>query len=83
MTDGVPITETLSFDKTAPTGKIEIPSRGAWERLLKKIGFGLFFKGEMTAAVTAEDTDSGISSTEEKSSRQPQQRAWNLMMRSN
>lgn len=65
MTDAIPISEPLSFDKTAPTGRIQIKDRGFWETLLNKITFGLFFKGDAVATVTAEDADgSGIQSVE-------------------
>lgn len=64
MTDQVTIAEVLSFDKTAPTGTIKITDRGAWQELIHKISFGLFFKGDKIVNVSAEDAESGVKSVE-------------------
>lgn len=64
MTDKVEITETFSFDGNAPDGKMEIKERGSWQKLWKKISFGLFYKGDLTAAITASDAETGVKSVE-------------------
>ncbi len=61
LTDAINI-EDIRFDGTAATGKITIESRGFWEKLLNKITFGLFFKGDAVAKVEATDIDSGVNS---------------------
>lgn len=64
MTDAISISETISFDKIAPTGKLEIDDRGFWQKLLNKISFGLFFKGDTVANVTTSDEQSGVKQIE-------------------
>ncbi len=63
MTDAINVTG-VSFDENAPTGKITVTERNFWEKLLNKITFGLFFKGDAVATVTATDNESGVNSTQ-------------------
>ena len=64
ITKAIPVTETIAFDGKAATGKITIENRGFWEKLLNKISFGLFYKGDVVATVTADDNESGVASVQ-------------------
>lgn len=67
MTDLV--TETVSIDKTAPTGSVTVDT-SIWRELINAITFGLFFNETQEAAIAAEDACSGIASVEYVISRQ-------------
>lgn len=58
LTDAISV-EGIRFDGNGATGKITIETRGFWEKLFNKITFGLFFKGDAVAKVSATDVDSG------------------------
>ena len=42
-------------DTTAPTGEIKIKERTWWQSLLNTVSFGIFYKEEITATITADD----------------------------
>ena len=42
-------------DTTAPTGEIKVKDRTWWQSLLNTISFGIFYKEEITATITADD----------------------------
>lgn len=63
MTDAIAI-KGICFDETAATGEITIEARGFWKKLLYKIPFSLFFKGDAVAKVEAMDVDSGVNSVQ-------------------
>lgn len=56
--------ETLRLDSTHPTGNISISERNGWKTFLNAISFGLFFKEEKSATITASDSESGVTSIE-------------------
>ena len=58
------ITESYKIDKTVPTGEIRIDERNRWQEFLNRITFKLFFKNEQTVTVTANDSGSGVKTTE-------------------
>lgn len=58
------ITESYKIDKTVPTGEIRIDERNRWQEFLNRITFNLFFKNEQTVTVTANDSGSGVKTTE-------------------
>lgn len=62
MTKAITISETMVFDGDGAIGKITITNRGFWEKLFNRITFGLFFKGDVVATVTADDSVSGVAS---------------------
>ena len=60
MTDAIKVNVNISQDKNSPTGSITIKDRTPWESLINVITFGLFFKEEQIATITASDGESGI-----------------------
>ncbi|HIX30446.1 MAG TPA: hypothetical protein H9858_12330 [Candidatus Blautia stercoravium] len=50
----------FTVDKTNPTGTVEIKGFGFWERLLKKITFGLFSPSAVDVEVTGADHTSPV-----------------------
>ncbi len=60
MTGAIKVNVNISQDKNSPTGSITIKDRTPWESLINVITFGLFFKEEQTATITASDGESGI-----------------------
>ena len=60
MTGAIKVNVNISQDKNSPTGSITIKDRTPWESLINVITFGLFFKEEQTATITASDSESGI-----------------------
>ncbi len=55
---------TITYDAGAPTGRITVTEQNSWEKLINKITFGLFFKGDVVATVNSSDADSGVKSVE-------------------
>ena len=64
VAEAISINENIFFDGSAPAGKITIGNSRAWEKLLNNITFGLFFKDDVMAEVTAIDAESGVKSIE-------------------
>ena len=60
MTNAIKVNVNISQDKNSPTGSITIKDRTPWESLINVITFGLFFKEEQKATITASDGESGI-----------------------
>ena len=58
------VTEQYKIDMTAPTGQVSLNGRSAFQTVLNQISFGLFFRDEVTAEVTAADDASGIRSVQ-------------------
>ena len=58
------VTEQYKIDMTAPTGQVSLNGRSAFQTVLNQISFGLFFRDEVTAELTAEDDASGIRSVQ-------------------
>ena len=58
------VTATYKIDKTAPTGKISIDKRNAWETFVNIITFNLFYKDEQSVTLASNDAGSGIAKTE-------------------
>ena len=58
------VTEQYKIDMTAPTGQVSLNGRSAFQTLLNQISFGLFFRDEVTAELTAADDASGIRSVQ-------------------
>ena len=56
------VTEKYHIDKTLPTGEIKLNGRSAFQTVLNKISFGLFFKDDVNVGVTAKDDSSGVKS---------------------
>ena len=56
------VTEHYKIDKTAPTGTVALNERSAFQTVLNKITFGLFFNGNVNVKLTADDEASGIQS---------------------
>lgn len=57
------VTETYQIDKTAPTGTVSIGGQ-SWSALQDVDSFDLFFGADQTVNITANDTLSGIASSE-------------------
>ncbi len=64
MTDAINLSTILKWDSDTPTGKITLSTGNIWTHLINEISFGMFFKEAKTAAITAEDTESGVKSVE-------------------
>ena len=58
------VTEQYKIDMTAPTGQVSLNGRSAFQTVLNQISFGLFFRDEVTAELTAADDASGIRSVQ-------------------
>lgn len=58
------VTVPYFIDTTVPTGSIALKDREAWQVLLDKITFGMFFNYAQTMTITAEDTLSGVQTIE-------------------
>ncbi len=56
------VTQHYKIDKTAPTGEVTLNERTAFQTILNKITFGLFFNSEVNVKLTADDDASGIRS---------------------
>ena len=56
------VTQHYKIDKTAPTGEVALNERSAFQTVLNKITFGLFFNSEVNVKLTADDEASGIKS---------------------
>ncbi len=56
------VAENYKIDKTAPTGAVKLNERTAFQTILSKITFGLFFKEDVRVKLTATDEASGIKS---------------------
>ncbi len=56
------VTEKYHIDKTLPTGEVKLNGRTAFQTVLNKISFGLFFKDDVNVGVTAKDDSSGVKS---------------------
>lgn len=48
------------YETTAPTGTIAIRERTTVQRILNAVTFGLFFKGDVSVKITAQDDASGV-----------------------
>ena len=58
------VTQSYKIDKKAPTGEIKLSERNAFQTVLNKITFGLFFKEDVIVKLTSEDDASGIKSVQ-------------------
>ena len=58
------VTERFRIDKTAPTGTVTLEGRSAFQTVLNKITFGLFFRSEVNVELSAADDASGIRSVQ-------------------
>ena len=56
------VTESYKIDKTVPTGEVKLNERTAFQELINKITFGLFFKDDVNVKLTAKDDASGVKS---------------------
>ena len=56
------VTEHYKIDKTNPTGEVTLNERSAFQTVLNKITFGLFFNSKVNVKLTADDDASGIQS---------------------
>ena len=56
------VTESYKIDKTVPTGEVKLNERTAFQELINKITFGLFFKDDVNVKLTATDEASGVKS---------------------
>ena len=56
------VTENYKIDKTTPTGEVGLNERTAFQTVLNKITFGLFFKDDVNVKLTAADDASGVKS---------------------
>ena len=56
------VTESYKIDKTVPTGEVKLNERTAFQELINKITFGLFFKDDVHVKLTANDDASGVKS---------------------
>lgn len=56
------VTESYKIDKTVPTGEVKLNERTAFQELINKITFGLFFKDDVNVKLTANDDASGVKS---------------------
>ena len=56
------IREQYKIDLKAPTGEVKLNERNAFQTILNKISFGLFFNADVSVKITAADEASGVSS---------------------
>lgn len=56
------VTQHYKIDKTNPTGEVTLNERTAFQTVLNKISFGLFFNSEVHVKLTADDEASGTKS---------------------
>ena len=56
------VTENYKIDKTIPVGEAKLNGRNAFQTILSKITFGLFFNEDVTVELSASDDASGIKS---------------------
>jgi len=65
-TGAISLAKTVNYkiDKTVSSGKVEFVERSGWEEFVSNITFGLFYKGEVTVKVTANDILSGVAKIE-------------------
>lgn len=56
------VTENYKIDKTNPVGEAKLNGRNAFQTILNKITFGLFFKEDVTVELSASDDASGMKS---------------------
>lgn len=60
MTGEIPVNVNITQDKKSPEGSITLENLSTWKDFVNLITFGLFFKNEQTATITATDNESGI-----------------------
>ncbi len=58
------VTENYKIDKTAPTGEVKLNERSAFQTVLNRITFGLFFRDDVNVKLTAQDEASGVKSVQ-------------------
>lgn len=56
------VTERYKIDRTAPTGEVSLNGRSAFQTVLSRITFGLFFRDAVSVRLTADDDASGVKS---------------------
>ena len=58
------VTEHYRIDKTAPTGEVRLNERSAFQTVLNRISFGLFFNDDVRVKLSAADEASGVKSVQ-------------------